>query len=75
MVDFFSGKTTGQPYPLMTLLRLTPEQFADSITLANQDIDASAMIWDFFSHHTRAVERRSRSREHRRTDANTRPRS
>ena len=56
MVDFFSGKTTGQPYPLMTLLDLTPEQFADSITLANQDIDATAMIWDFFSHHTRAVD-------------------
>ncbi len=55
MVDFFSGKLTGKPFPLMTLLRLTPEQFADSITLANQDIDASAMIWDFFSHHTRAA--------------------
>ena len=25
------------------------------ISLANQDIDASAMIWDFFSHHTRAL--------------------
>ena len=55
MIDLFSGKTTGRPYPLMTVLRLTPEQFADTITLANQDIDASAMIWDFFSHHTRAV--------------------
>ena len=32
--------------------RLTPEQFADSISLANQDIDASAMIWEFFSEHT-----------------------
>ena len=55
MVDFFSGKTTGKPYPLMTVLGLTPEQFADTITLANEDIDASATIWDFFSHHTRAV--------------------
>jgi polyhydroxybutyrate depolymerase len=52
LVDFFSGKTTGQPYPLMTLLGLTPEQFADTISLANEDIDASAMIWDFFTHHT-----------------------
>ena len=55
LIDVFSGKATGRPYPLMTVLRLTPEQFADTISLANQDIDASAMIWDFFSHHTRAV--------------------
>jgi polyhydroxybutyrate depolymerase len=61
MVDFFSGKLTGKPYPLMTFLRLTPEQFADSITLANQDIDASALIWDFLSRHTRAVAAAPRS--------------
>jgi len=52
LIDFFSGKATGQPYPLMEFLRLTPEQFADSISLANQDLDASAMIWEFFSEHT-----------------------
>ena len=36
----------------MVVLGLTPEQFTDSISLANQDIDASAMIWDFFREHT-----------------------
>ena len=36
----------------MVVLGLTPEQFTDSISLANQDIDASAMIWDFLRDHT-----------------------
>jgi polyhydroxybutyrate depolymerase len=52
LIDLFSGKTTGKPFPLMVVLGLTPEQFADSIFLANQDIDASSMIWNFFSEHT-----------------------
>ena len=52
MIDFFSGKATGAPFPLMVVLGLTPEQFTDSISLANQDIDASAMIWEFLSEHT-----------------------
>ena len=54
MVDYFSGKTTGTPYPLMVALELTPEAFADTITLANEDIDASAMILEFFDQHTLA---------------------
>lgn len=55
MIDFFSGKTTGQPFPLMVALDLTPEQFADTILLANEDIDASDMILDFFDQHTLAA--------------------
>ena len=54
MVDYFSGKTTGKPFPLMVALGLTPEDFADTITLANKDIDASAMILKFFKQHTLA---------------------
>ena len=46
------GQGHGPAVPVDGVLRLTPEQFADSISLANQDIDASAMIWDFFSEHT-----------------------
>ena len=52
MVDFFSGKTTGKPYPLMVALKLTPEDFADTITLANMDIDASDLILQFFKQHS-----------------------
>lgn len=48
LVDYFSGKTTGKPYPLMKLLGLQPEEFADTISLANSDIDASSMILAFF---------------------------
>ena len=51
LIDFFSGKGTGKPYPLMVLLGLTPEGFADTISLANPDIDASAMILAFFKQH------------------------
>lgn len=51
MIDYFSGKTTGAPFPLMVALDLTPEQFADTILLANQDIDASDMILAFFKQH------------------------
>jgi polyhydroxybutyrate depolymerase len=52
MVDYFSGKTTGKPFPLMVVLKLTPEEFADTITLANSDIDASEMILQFFEQHS-----------------------
>ena len=52
MVDYFSGKTTGTPYPLMVALDLTPEDFADTITLANTEIDASEMILAFFKEHS-----------------------
>jgi polyhydroxybutyrate depolymerase len=55
MIDYFSGKTTGQPFPLMVALGLTPEDFADTISLANQDIDASAMILAFFRQHALAA--------------------
>jgi polyhydroxybutyrate depolymerase len=51
MIDYFSGKTTGKPFPLMVTLGLTPEEFADTILLSNQDIDASAMILAFFKQH------------------------
>ena len=54
LVDYFSGKTTGQPFPLMVTLGLTPEAFADTISLANQDIDASGMILAFFEQHALA---------------------
>jgi polyhydroxybutyrate depolymerase len=54
LVDYFSGKITGQPFPLMVALNLTPEEFADTISLANQEIDASAMILSFFDEHTLA---------------------
>ena len=52
LVDYFSGKTTGKPYPLMVALGLTPTQFADTISLANTDIDASSVILAFFREHT-----------------------
>jgi poly(3-hydroxybutyrate) depolymerase len=52
MIDYFSGKTTGKPFPLMVTLGLTPEQFADTILLSNQDIDASSMILAFFKQHS-----------------------
>ena len=52
MIDYFSGKTTGQPFPLMVALGLTPEDFTDTISLANEDIDASDMILAFFKQHT-----------------------
>lgn len=55
MVDYFSGKTTGTPYPLMVALDLTPEDFADTITLVNKDIDASEMILAFFKQHSLAT--------------------
>jgi polyhydroxybutyrate depolymerase len=54
LVDYFSGKTSGKPYPLMVALGLTPEQFADTISLANTDIDASTMILAFFHKYTLA---------------------
>jgi len=47
LVHFFSRKTTGKPYPLMVALGLTPEAFADTISFANTDIDASTMIVSF----------------------------
>ena len=53
LVDYFSGKTTGQPFPLMVALGLTPEDFADTISLANEDIDTSDMILTaFFKQHS-----------------------
>ena len=52
LVDYFSGKSSGKPYPLMVALGLTPEDFADTISLANKEIDASAMILAFFRRHT-----------------------
>jgi len=52
LVDYFSGKHTGKPYPLMVALGLTPEDFADTISLANTDIDASDMILAFFHQHS-----------------------
>lgn len=51
LVDYFAGKSTGKPYPLMVALGLTPQQFADTISLANTDIDASNMILAFFAQH------------------------
>ena len=51
LIDYFSGKTTGKPYPLMVAAGLTPEGFADTISLANMDIDASDMILAFFEQH------------------------
>ena len=48
LIDYFSGKTTGKPYPLMVALGLKPAEFADTISLANTDIDASSMILAFF---------------------------
>ena len=48
LVDYFSGKSTGNPYPLMVALGLTPEEFADTISLVNTQIDASAIILRFF---------------------------
>jgi polyhydroxybutyrate depolymerase len=52
LVDYFSGKTTGKPFPLMVALGLSPQDFADTISLANMDIDASDMILSFFQRHT-----------------------
>ena len=54
MIDYFSGKSTGTPFPLMVALNLTPEDFTDTITLANMDIDASDMILEFFAQHALA---------------------
>jgi polyhydroxybutyrate depolymerase len=54
LIDFFSGKTTGKPFPLMVAAGLTPEEFADTILLSNTDIDASAMILAFFRQHSLA---------------------
>ncbi len=54
LIDYFSGKTTGQPFPLMVALGLTPEDFADTISLANTEIDASDMILSFFKQHALA---------------------
>jgi polyhydroxybutyrate depolymerase len=56
LVDFFSGKESGTPYPLMVALGLTPEEFADTISLANADIDASDMILKFFEQHQLSAE-------------------
>ncbi len=52
LVNYFSGKLTGKPYPLMVALGLTPEAFADTISLVNTDIDASTMILSFFDKYT-----------------------
>lgn len=52
LVNYFSGKLTGKPYPLMVALGLTPEEFADTISLVNTDIDASTMILSFFDKYT-----------------------
>ena len=52
LIDYFSGKTTGKPYPLMVALGLTPTDFADTISLANTDIDATSMILAFFAQHS-----------------------
>ena len=38
----------------MVAAGLTPESFADTISLANSDIDASALILAFFRQHTLA---------------------
>ena len=48
LVNYFSGKTTGKPFALMVYLGLTPEEFADTISLANTQIDATTMILRFF---------------------------
>jgi polyhydroxybutyrate depolymerase len=48
LIDYFSGKATGKPYPLMVALGLRPAEFADTISLANTDIDATRMILAFF---------------------------
>ena len=52
LIDYFSGKTTGKKFPLMVALGLTPADFADTISLANMDIDASTMILSFFGNYT-----------------------
>ena len=52
LIDYFSGKTTGKKFPLMVALGLQPAEFADTISLANTDIDASAMILAFFRQYT-----------------------
>jgi len=52
LIDYFSGKTTGKKFPLMVALGLQPAEFADTISLANMDIDASAMILTFFHKYT-----------------------
>lgn len=49
LLGLFAGSATQPPNPLMVAIGETPEAMADNVLLSNSDIDATDLIWEFFS--------------------------
>lgn len=49
LVGMFSGGGTQPPNPLMVAIGASPEAMADNVLLTNSDIDATDLIWQFFT--------------------------
>lgn len=49
LVALFAGSAAQPPNPLMVAIGEQPEAMADNVLLTNVDVDATAMIWEFFS--------------------------
>ena len=49
LVGLFAGSDTQPPNPLMVAIGSTPDAMADNVLLTNSDIDATDLIWKFFS--------------------------
>jgi len=49
LLGLFAGSATQPPNPLMVAIEAEPEAMADNVLLTNSDIDATDLIWEFFS--------------------------
>lgn len=49
LVGILAGSATQPPDPLTIAIGETPETMADNVLLTNVDVDATDLIWDFFS--------------------------
>ena len=49
LVGLFAGGAAQPPNPLMVAIGATPEEMADNVLLTNDDVDATDLIWQFFS--------------------------
>jgi len=49
LLGLFAGSGAQPPNPLMVAIGARPEAMADNVLLTNSDIDATDLIWDFFS--------------------------
>ncbi len=49
LLALFAGSADQPPDPLMVAIGEQPDAMADNVLLTNDDVDATAMIWEFFS--------------------------